>query len=123
MNRADPLDDLGSGDAVSAEIPPAPEDYESEYPLVSERSKRDIQEFGLNMVDDYRDFKRVHLQRRCQKLYQHGLVRQVGNGVYMLSEEGQQYLDGELDAAELEPDNDEKRQSPIRSLFRHERRY
>jgi len=52
-------------------------------------------------------FKRVHLQRRCQKLYQHGLVRQVGNGVYMLSEQGQQYLDGELDAAELEPDNDE----------------
>ena len=57
MNRADPLDDLGSGDAVSAEIPPAPEDYESEYPLVSERSKRDIQEFGLNMVDDYQDFE------------------------------------------------------------------
>ena len=57
MNRADPLDNLGSGDAVSAEIPPAPEDYEFEYPLVSERSKRDLQEFGLNMVDDYRDFK------------------------------------------------------------------
>ncbi|PSP39957.1 winged helix-turn-helix domain-containing protein [Halobacteriales archaeon SW_8_65_20] len=49
-------------------------------------------------------FKRVHLQRRCQKLYQYGLVRQVGNGVYMLSEQGQQYLDGELDAAELKPD-------------------
>ncbi|MCF2165813.1 hypothetical protein [Halobacterium salinarum] len=61
MNRADPLDNLGSGDVVSAEIPPAPapapEDYEFEYPLVSERSKRDLQEFGLNMVDDYRDFK------------------------------------------------------------------
>jgi hypothetical protein len=47
MNRADPLDNLGSGDAVSAEIPPAPEDYEFEYPLVSERSKRDLQEFGF----------------------------------------------------------------------------
>ncbi|PSP92337.1 site-specific integrase, partial [Halobacteriales archaeon QH_8_68_33] len=57
MNRTDPLDDLSSGDAVSAEIPPAPEDYESEYPLVSERSKRDTQEFGLNMVDDYQDFE------------------------------------------------------------------
>ena len=57
MNRADPLNNLGSGDAVSAEIPPAPEDYEFEYPLVSEHSKRDLQEFGLNMVDDYRDFK------------------------------------------------------------------
>jgi len=57
MNRADPLDNLGSGDTVSAEIPPAPDDYGFEYPLVSERSKRDLQEFGLNMVDDYRDFK------------------------------------------------------------------
>jgi len=57
MNRADPLDDLDSGDAVSAEIPPAPEDYEFEYSLASERSKRDLQEFGLNTVDDYRDLK------------------------------------------------------------------
>jgi len=51
-------------------------------------------------------FKRVHLQRRCKKLENYGLVRQVGNGVYMLSEEGQQYLDGELDAATLEPDEE-----------------
>jgi len=42
MNRTDPLDELGSGDTVSAEIPPAPEDCEFEYPLVSERSKRDL---------------------------------------------------------------------------------
>ena len=49
MNRADPLDNLGSGDAVSAEIPSAPEDYEFEYPLVSERSKRDLQEFVLEV--------------------------------------------------------------------------
>lgn len=57
MNRTDPLDNLGNGAGVSAEIPPAPEDYEFEYPLVSERSKSDLPEFGLNMVDDYRDFK------------------------------------------------------------------
>ncbi|MFT4948847.1 MAG: hypothetical protein ACI9CA_000974, partial [Natronomonas sp.] len=57
MNRTDPLDNLESGAGVSAEIPPAPEDYEFEYPLVSERSKSDLREFGLNMVDDYHDFK------------------------------------------------------------------
>ena len=49
-------------------------------------------------------FKRVHLQRRCKKLEKYGLLRQVGNGVYMLSEQGQQYLEGDLDAATLEPD-------------------
>ena len=47
-------------------------------------------------------FKRVHLQRRCQKLARYGLLRQVGNGVYMLSDAGQEYLSGDLDAATLE---------------------
>jgi hypothetical protein len=57
-------------------------------------------------------FQRVHLQRRCKKLEKYELVRQVGNGVYMLSEEGRQYLDGELDAAELDPDEDGLRSFP-----------
>lgn len=57
MNSSDPLDNLGGGDAMSGEIPPAPEDYEFTYPLVSRRSEEDLGEFGMNMVDDYRDFK------------------------------------------------------------------
>jgi integrase len=57
MNPSDPLDNLGGGDAMSGEIPPAPEDYEFTYPLVSRRSEEDLGGFGMNMVDDYRDFK------------------------------------------------------------------
>ena len=57
MNPTDPLDNLGGGDAMSGEIPPAPEDYEFTYPLVSQRSEEDLGGFGMNMVDDYRDFK------------------------------------------------------------------
>ena len=57
MNSSDPLDNLGSGDAMNGEIPPAPEDYEFTYPLVSQRSEEDLGSFGMNMIDDYRDFK------------------------------------------------------------------
>lgn len=51
-------------------------------------------------------FSRPHIHERCQKLERHGLINFLGNGVYVLSEKGQQYLDGDLDAAELEPDED-----------------
>jgi integrase len=57
MNPTDPLDNLGGGDTMSGGVPPAPEDYEFTCPLVSQRSKEDLEGFGLNMVDDYRDFK------------------------------------------------------------------
>ena len=52
-------------------------------------------------------FSRPHIHERCQKLERHGLIRFLGNGVYVLTDEGQQYLDGDLDAAELESDNEE----------------
>lgn len=57
MNPTGPLDNLGGGDAMSGEIPPAPGDYEFTYPLASQRSEEDLEGFGMNMVDDYRDFK------------------------------------------------------------------
>jgi len=58
MNKADPLENLGNDDSLNTEIPPAPDNYEFDYPLVSKRSEEDLKEFGLNMIEDYRDFKR-----------------------------------------------------------------
>ena len=55
---------------------------------------------------EYVRFSRPHIHERCQKLKRHGLIRFLGNGVYILTDEGQQYLDGDLDAAELEPDEE-----------------
>lgn len=57
--------------------------------------------------NEYVRFSRPHIHERCQKLKRHGLIRFLGNGVYILTEEGQQYLDGDLDAAELGPDDEE----------------
>lgn len=55
-NTPDPLEGLTQTAAVD-ELPPAPQNIEFDFPLVSERSKEDLEQFGLNMVDDYRDFK------------------------------------------------------------------
>jgi Mn-dependent DtxR family transcriptional regulator len=56
--------------------------------------------------DEYVRFGRSHVHQRITKLERYGLVRFLGNGVYILTDEGERYLKGELDAAELEPDDE-----------------
>ena len=46
-----------------------------------------------------------HVSRRCKTLAEHGLLRALGNGVYVITEEGKCYLDGELDAEDLSEEN------------------
>jgi integrase len=58
-NQPDPLDNLPAGDGTPREgLPPAPETVEFDFPLVSGRSREDLEAYGLNMVDDYHDFKK-----------------------------------------------------------------
>lgn len=47
-------------------------------------------------------FSRQYIGERCRKLANAGLVQHLGNGVYRITEDGEDYLDGDLDAAELE---------------------
>jgi Mn-dependent DtxR family transcriptional regulator len=47
------------------------------------------------------DLIRVHrtqISRRLQKLAEHDLVQHVGNGAYVLTEQGEAYLEEEYDA-------------------------
>jgi len=46
----------------------------------------------------------AHISRRCKKLAEHGLLRPLGNGVYVITDRGIAYLAGDLDAAEDAPD-------------------
>lgn len=46
-----------------------------------------------------------HIGDRCRKLGEHGLVENVGNGVYKITERGEQYLSGEINTAEDLPDS------------------
>ena len=53
------------------------------------------------------DFMRIsqpHVSRRCSKLSEHHLLRHIGNGVYVITERGEGYLDEEISTYEDEPD-------------------
>jgi len=41
---------------------------------------------------------RQHVSRRLQTLAEHGFLKPLANGVYLISDEGEAYLDGEYDA-------------------------
>lgn len=41
-----------------------------------------------------------HIARRCSTLAEHDLLRKIGNGAYVITEEGKAYLDEEYDAEE-----------------------
>lgn len=47
-------------------------------------------------------YSRGYINSRCQKLADYGLVRNLGNGVYQITDRGEQYLSGNLDAMELD---------------------
>jgi len=47
---------------------------------------------------------RSTVSRRCKKLAEHDLLRAVGDGVYILTERGEGYLNGEVNTYEDQPD-------------------
>ena len=53
---------------------------------------------------DFIKISNPHVSRRCKKLADHGLLRPLGNGVYVITERGERYLDGEISTYEDEPD-------------------
>lgn len=46
-----------------------------------------------------------YMSERASVLANYGLLRRYQEGVFLLTEEGEQYLDEQLDANELEPDD------------------
>nr|WP_224268580.1 helix-turn-helix domain-containing protein [Haloprofundus salinisoli] len=56
------------------------------------------------LVDSgYIKVSRQHISRRLQKLAEHGMLTALGNGVYIITDKGEEYLDGEWDAEEDRP--------------------
>jgi len=52
----------------------------------------------------YVRYSRQYISTRCKKLSEHGLLDDLGNGVYIITERGERYLDGEIDTSEDAPD-------------------
>jgi predicted transcriptional regulator len=48
-----------------------------------------------------------YVTTRCRKLESYGLLKRPSRGFYTLSEGGRSYLEGELDASELDESTDE----------------
>ena len=62
-------------------------------------SPKELEESGYVRVS------KSHISRRLRKLAEHGLLTHLGNGVYVITERGEAYLDGELDTSEDAPDS------------------
>ena len=79
--------------------------------LADERILEFLQENGpaspSEMADDARiGFSREYLGRRCREyLRPYGLVSKSGQGVYFITEDGEAYLAGDLDADDLDTDD------------------
>lgn len=51
-------------------------------------------------------YSRQHIARRSRKLADRGLLRHVGNGVYVITDRGERYLDGDLDTEDDAPEEE-----------------
>lgn len=70
----------------------------------SESPPRQPKQIADEMAKRGLGFNDKYIGRRCLELAEYGLVQNLGNGIYTITEWGEQYLDGELDATDLEPE-------------------
>jgi Mn-dependent DtxR family transcriptional regulator len=60
----------------------------------------------------YLRISKSQVSRRMKKLAEHGLLKHLGNGVYVMTDRGEAYLDGEIDTSEDAPDKINTPDSP-----------
>lgn len=78
--------------------------YSGDYMnLWDDRILEILEEEGPLPVGKLVDHKAIHtskstVSRRCRKLAEKGLLQEIGNGVYTITEIGKAYLAGEYDA-------------------------
>lgn len=55
-------------------------------------------------------FSRAYIGRRCKKLKEEGLIREISDATYVITEDGEAYLEGRLDTEDwryLDEETDE----------------
>lgn len=70
--------------------------------LVDDRVLEYIREHGSGSPTKMKNegpihYSRQYVDQRCKKIADEGLLRHLGNGVYVLTDDGEAYLDGTLD--------------------------
>lgn len=56
-----------------------------------------LSEIGVDM-----EYHANHVGRRCRELEEFGLLHNVGGGTYAITDDGKEYLNGDLDAGTLD---------------------
>ena len=46
------------------------------------------------------NYSRQYIDKRCKRLDEEGLVKHFGNGIYVITDDGEAYLEGRLDTQE-----------------------
>jgi len=54
--------------------------------------------------DGFVRYSSGYVSQRCSELVKHGLIKRYGQGVYMITDRGREYLRGEIDTSEDAPD-------------------
>ncbi|WP_283403826.1 phage repressor protein [Halorubrum sp. DM2] len=73
--------------------------------LVDDRVLEYLRENGSGSPTEMKEegpirYSSQYIGRRCKKLKENGLVQHLGNGVYIITDDGEAYLDGRLDTQE-----------------------
>lgn len=58
-------------------------------------------------IADRIDKHQKWVNKRCRMLQDYGLVQTIARGLYQITEEGEAYLEGDLDASELQNDEND----------------
>nr|WP_321163297.1 helix-turn-helix domain-containing protein [Halorubrum aidingense] len=83
--------------------------------LVDDRVLEYLEEHESGSPEEMRQkgpihYSRQYIGRRCKKLADKGLVKHLGNGIYIITDDGEAYLGGRLDTQEwryIEDDADD----------------
>lgn len=81
--------------------------------LVDDRVLEYIREHGSGSPTEMKRegpirYSSAYISRRCLKLAEEGLLKSLGRGVYVITEDGEAYLDGKLDTHTWEYAGEEK---------------
>lgn len=75
--------------------------------VLFEEGNQQPKSISAYIYDNTRDleYSSEHVGRRCRTLERYGLLRKFGAGVYSITDLGEDYLAGEIDAGDLEEED------------------
>lgn len=70
--------------------------------FLRENSARQPKQITVELNQRGLDYNDKYIGQRCLKLADRGLIRNLGNGIYTITDTGKQYLEGEIHVGEID---------------------